>query len=51
MSHIMFFIYRKYSRIHSSILDDLVRQMSAAASEKFHFVFSHELEDRIQIKM
>jgi hypothetical protein len=32
------------------ILDVLVKQM-LAASEKFHFIFSHELHDRIQIKM
>lgn len=31
-------------------VDDLVKQM-IAPSEKFHFVFSHELQDRIQIKM
>ena len=31
-------------------VDDLVKQM-ITPSEKFHFVFSHELQDRIQIKM
>jgi hypothetical protein len=51
VSYSLLFIFRIYTKIFvDSVLDDLVKQM-IAASEKFHFIFSHELEDRIQIKM